>query len=297
MLTQLEPLLEEVPECPICQCDQRQEMFRDPPFRVLQCTQCQLVYVSPRLPYEALGLVYTEPYWTSPDPTVRGYSNYRAEGDQYLKTFRQRYRHLANLKPGRALDIGCAAGYFLRVLAENGWEACGVDISSAITQDLANEFPIHLGPLTEAPWPKHSFDLISLWDVIEHVPDPRTFLEQTVWLLRPGGTLILETQNVESWYARLMGRRWHHYKHWEHLLHFSPGTLEQLLQSCGLRTVLSTTRYAGKFVALGYIRQQLSRAFPLLRPLLKPLARLDRHHLYINPKDELIVVVQKPASN
>lgn len=291
---ELEPLLREVSCCPLCSGHQRVEMFRDPPFQVLKCQQCQLVYTSPQLPEEALPLVYTEPYWTSPAPKTRGYADYRQEEPHYLKTFRGRYSLLEPhiCPPGRALDIGCAAGYFLQVLAENGWEACGVEISSAITRGLDSSFPIHLGPLETAPWAAGSFDLVSLWDVIEHVRDPVGFLEQAVRLLRPDGILILETQNVESWFARLLGPRWHHYKHWEHLVHFSPATLERLTTGVGLQTLTRTTRFAGKFISFGFLRERAGRLSPWLSSALRLLAWLDPLHFYANPRDEMIVIAR-----
>ena len=112
--------------------------------------------------------------------------------------------------------------------------------------------------------PADAFDLVALWDVVEHVPDPKALLREAVGYLVPGGHLILETQNVESVFARLLGARWHQYKHLEHLYHFSSTTLRRLLEEAGLEVVHETARFGGKHVSLAFIRERATRIHPIL---------------------------------
>jgi hypothetical protein len=137
-----------------------------------------------------------------------------------------------------------------------------------------------------------SFDLITLWDVIEHIPDPQPVLQMARQLLAPGGKLLLETQNVASRWARLLGPRWHHYKHEEHLYHFTPATISRLLVDTGFRVLDLGARYAGKYVSLGFIAERAGRLGPVTGLLFSPLRLLRRANLYVNPRDEIIVAAE-----
>ncbi|MCA8967782.1 MAG: methyltransferase domain-containing protein, partial [Planctomycetes bacterium] len=109
--------------------------FVDGAFRVLRCEGCDLTRVSPRLPEgAAVERVYDASYWRSPAARERGYSDYRGDAELYLRTFElRRARIAAHLPaPGRVLDVGCAAGYFLAVMRRAGWSVAGVEPSAPI---------------------------------------------------------------------------------------------------------------------------------------------------------------------
>ena len=107
--------------CALCGSDRRKLRFRDDPYAVVLCKTCGMTYVTPRLPDDDLiRRVYDEEYWRSPAARDRGYGDYRGEADLYLRTFRRRAKLVDKYfgVPGRVLDVGCAAGYFLQVMAE-----------------------------------------------------------------------------------------------------------------------------------------------------------------------------------
>lgn len=292
--------LRPVRACALCGSAERSRLFREEPFSVVRCRECGLVYVTPRVPPEHLPALYDASYWRSEAPSQRGYGDYLGDAPLYLRTFRRRMRLLRRFLPetGRALDVGCAAGFFLRVLRERGWEVHGVEPSPTVALHARREagLDVHEGGLETAPFPPAHFDLVTFWDVIEHLPEPVEALRRAAGLLRPGGTLVLETQNVESPFARLLGRRWHHYKHLEHLYHFGRGTLPRLLREAGLEPLHATARYAGKDVSFAFVRERVSRLHPAATRLLAPLAFLDGRAIYVNPGDELIAVARKPAA-
>lgn len=293
--------LEEVVACALCGSRERRRLFSDGAFAVVRCGGCGLGYTTPRLPQGALiEEVYDERYWRSAAPKERGYANYAAEEDLYLRTFRRRMAFVRAFAtpPGRLLDVGCAAGYFLTVAGAEGWTCAGVEPSRPIAEVARGRLPgveLHAGLLADAPFAPAAFDLVTLWDVVEHTPDPVAFVRGAVAALRPGGVLILETQNLESPFARLMGRRWQHFKQREHLFHFSPATLRRLLErEAGLALLRMTRRYGGKYVSPAFIAERAGRVHPLLSRLLSPLARLDRSGLYVNLFDELVVACRRP---
>ena len=297
--------LVEVDRCQLCGSNSHAELFAEPPHTVLRCKDCGLVYVTPRLDEDALrDEVYGETYWRSDRPREHGYSDYSADEQLYLKTFRRRLKLVNRHRPtvGRVLDVGCAAGFFLRVMKDHGWDTWAVEPSAPIAAKAIShlgEDRVWVGTLDDLPagrpgYEPASFDLVSMWDVVEHVPDPQSLLRQARSLLKPDGLLILETQNVRSAFARLLGKRWHHYKHREHLYHFNPKTLDRLLDQAGLEVVQRTASFGGKYVSLAFIAERAQRLHRAVGTLLSPLNLLRRQNLYVNLRDEMVVVA-KPA--
>lgn len=305
----------QVTSCQICGSERARLMFEDPPYRVVRCEPCSLVYVTPRLHPDRLPEVYGERYWKSDTPKTRGYADYASDERLYLKTFRRRLRFVRRwIGPQvKVLDVGCAAGFFLRVMQECGHDVYGVELSSAIAEQAVRHLGadrIHIGTLdsltgasiggkplpADGPFANRSFDLVTLWDVIEHVPQPQELLVQVRMLLKPGGLLILETQNVDSAFARMLGRRWQHFKHEEHLYHFNPRTITRLLEQCGFSVEHNAPDYGGKYVSFGFIAERAQRLGRVPGLLLRPLALLKRANLYVNVRDEMVVVARPSES-
>ncbi len=288
--------------CGLCGSHRSEERFRDGPFRVVRCTDCGLTYVTPRLqPSALIQEVYDEGYWTSSAAKDRGYSDYRSDAPLYLKTYRRRLavvrRHFP--RPGRVLDVGCAAGYFLSVMAEEGWQVTGIEPSDAIRAQAIERLGaerVHGGLLHEVPLEPGSFDLVTFWDVIEHVPDPVAALAHVRTLLAPGGKLLIETQNVESRAAKLLGKAWQHYKHAEHIYHFDPRTIRDLMGRAGFRILENSPRLGGKYVSLGFVAERAARLHPAVAWMLSPLKLVAGWSVYVNLFDEMIVVAEPAAS-
>ncbi len=299
--------LVDVSRCQVCGSKSSALLFAEDPYEIKRCTDCSLVYVSPRWSDDRIHQVYDAKYWRSDSPKTKGYADYAQEADLYLKTFRRRRRLVDRYVPptGRVLDIGCAAGYFLRVMHDAGHDVRGIEPSSAIAEEAIRHLGkdrIHVGTLDglrqgggRPGFEPHSFDLVTMWDVIEHIPDPQALLRQAAHLLKPDGHLILETQNVDSHVASLLGSRWHHYKHEEHLYHVNRRTLPHLLDQGGYRPIRITSSYGGKYVSFGFIAERVGRLSRIASLLSKPLLMLKRVNLYLNLRDELVVVA-KPLS-
>jgi 2-polyprenyl-3-methyl-5-hydroxy-6-metoxy-1,4-benzoquinol methylase len=284
--------------CGLCGSDRKQLRFRQDPYSVVTCKTCDLTYVTPRLsPQDLIEKVYDEGYWVSDAARERGYSDYCGDEELYLRTFQRRTKLLDRFfgLPGRVLDVGCAAGYFLRVMRDAGWDAWGVEPSASIHSAAAESLGaerIHCGDLSTLELPERSFDLITMWDVLEHTPDPVASLWRASGFLKPSGRIVIETQNVKSFMARLLGRRWQHYKHAEHLYHFHPGTLKKVLERAELTVLEMTPRHAGKQVSPAFVVERAARLHPWLPKLLKPLLLLPERGMYVNLRDELIVVAE-----
>lgn len=139
------------------------------------------------------------------------------------------------LEPGTALDVGTGRGAFLEALARLGWHARGVEPDTPAAEAArARGFDVQVATFEEAELPEAAFDLVTLLQVLEHLPDPVAALRRLRALLRPGGTAVLAVPNADSWEARLTGPAWFHLDVPRHLVHFSPRGLRRLLVREGL---------------------------------------------------------------
>ncbi len=283
-------------DCGFCGGAEQRLKFEDGPFRVVTCATCGLTYVTPRLTdAKLIEEVYDEGYWSSDAAKVRGYTDYRQDRPLYLRTYRRRMRVVRRHFPkaGRVLDVGCAAGYFLRVMQEEGWDVTGLEPSDAIrpqAEELLGAQNVKAGLLGQVDLAPGSFDLITMWDVIEHIPDPVAAVREVGKLLAPGGRFLIETQNVDSRAARLLGKRWQHYKHAEHIYHFNPKTLAAVLAKADFHVLENTPRLGGKYVSMGFLAERAGRLHPVLSTLLSPLRLVSKAAVYVNLFDEMIVV-------
>ncbi len=146
---------------------------------------------------------------------------------------------------GRLLDIGCSTGLFLRAARDSGWNGQGLEYSpdsSRIARER-NHLDVRTGELRDDTYAPNAFDVITLWDVIEHLPDPRLALSHIRRILAPGGLLVLKTPNADGLYPRmslLLARRlgfWGHAEPPGHLYQFSISTLSRLVAQAGFEVV------------------------------------------------------------
>ncbi len=285
--------------CGLCGSARHRLRFADAPYRVVQCEDCGLVYVTPRRDAEGLRALYLVDYWRSASAKDFGYTDYLRDEPLYLRTYRRRFPVVRRRfeRPGRVLDVGCAAGFFLAVAKEHGWKCTGVEPSPVMARFARERYglEVHEGSLLEQRLPAGAFDLVTFWDVVEHLPEPLPVLREARRLLAPGGTLLVETQNVASLFARLLGRRWQHYKHAEHIYHFDPRTIRRLLGDAGFDVEECRAARAGKYVSLEFVVERAARLHPALSRLLAPLRAIGRRAVYVNLRDEMIVVAAPRA--
>lgn len=290
--------LEEVP-CYLCGSEKAEVLVDDPPFQVKLCEECGLGYTSPRIQGDRIHEIYDASYWASPSAKDFGYTEYSADVEGYLRTFRRRAEVLSRHKePGRLLELGCAAGYFLSVMRDLGWEVHGLELSEDILAEAKERFSlenVHSVRLEALDYPPETFDAIAMWDVVEHMADPVPELERCHTLLRDDGVLVLQTQDIGSRFRKVLGSRWHHFKQLEHIYHFSPTTIRTLLQRAGFEVVELTRKGAGKYVSFNFLAERAHRLGKVAGALFSPCRLIGRRFLYVNPLDEFIVVAKKAA--
>lgn len=216
--------------CPLCGATDRTPLFEKDGWPIARCTTCTLVYVDAALDRAALDAIYGESYYQGDV-----FADYLAERDVRVESARGRVEQLARLVPdGSLLDVGCAAGFFLHA-ASTRYDATGVEISEFASRYAREELGqrVHTGEIFDAPLADDAFDVVTGWDVIEHVGDPAAVLAEVARVTRPGGLLVLTTGDVDGPLARRDLEHWNLMTPPAHLLFFSPRTIERLLRGAG----------------------------------------------------------------
>jgi len=223
--------------CNACGGGAPRERFERDGFHIVECTGCGLVYVGEDPATIDFGKLYDESYYTGSQAGV--FADYVGQAPARRAAARRRLFTLRRLKPGgRLLDVGCAAGFFL-VEAQAHYAARGVELSEFSSRFAREQFGLDVvtGTLHDAAFEAGSFDLVTLWDVIEHVSDPAAVLAEVARVLAPAGRVVLTTGDIGSAYARQRGARWHLMTPPWHLYFFSRATLARLAARAGLRIV------------------------------------------------------------
>jgi SAM-dependent methyltransferase len=194
--------------------------------QLVRCKRCDFQYVNPRL----RGDVIFESYEEGEDPTY--VSQLKARERTFAASLDEIER--ANGGRGRLLDIGTAAGAFVAAAAARGWDAEGCEPNKWMAEWGSRHYGIRIrqGSVFDQPYDPETFDVITLWDVIEHTPQPREMLDRCRTLLRPGGILVVNYPDIGSWMARLLGRRWLFLTS-VHLYYFTRATMRRMLESTG----------------------------------------------------------------
>ncbi len=261
-------------------------------YTLYTCDNCTFTFVHP-IPNSRD--VYTEGYFTGAS-AHSGYANYDADKEAMVPTFEKYLKRIALLVPGkRMLDVGAATGFFLQIAKRFGFNVYGVEISSyASGQATKKGILMITGTLNDVP-KSPLFDVITILDVIEHVGDPYAECLRAHALLERGGLLVINTPDIGSLYARLMGEKWHLIIPPEHLFYFNRKNMRIMLEKIGFEVVSITTigkRFTPQLVFKTlYVWQKLS----LWKYLSDFCERTPLRHVAIpiNLYDNMFVIARK----
>ncbi len=239
-------------------------------FTLYSCEACRCLFLHPMPDSREIERFYPADYWW----------NARRSGG--LKKLESVYRKLAlhdhiafitkaaGVRGVDVLDVGCGSGTLLGLLKQRGFRVNGLDFSpeAAAIAKAENGVDVAVGSLEEAHFPAESFDVVTLFHVMEHVTNPRLVLAQVSRVLKPNGVAILQVPNIESWQFKIFGARWYGLDIPRHVIDYSRNSMLKLLADSGF--VVNRIRHFN-------LRDNSPALVSSVFPSLDPVSRSVRH--------------------
>lgn len=205
-------------------------------FRLVRCRHCDLIYQNPRPTLAELPQHYPDDY--EPYQRTLQQSPSRVQQVDSRHAMNRRFKHIQRYlpQPGKLLEVGSSTGYFLDHMRAQGWTVTGVEISAFAAAYSREKFALDVitGTLETADLPSNHFDLVTMWDVFEHVIDPQSTLAEIRRVLKPGGFFIASVPNPSCIEARLFGDYWVGWDRPRHLNLFTAKVFENYLHDAGM---------------------------------------------------------------
>lgn len=233
--------------CPVCGSSQEEVLFEpwvnesDPAKlygaasgipgtqRIVKCKDCDMIFESPRYPADTIvkGYMASQEGEHDSQYPMRVYSFYR--------TLKKQAKRLPPTG-AKVLDIGTAGGAFLDAAKQYGYDAYGMEPSAdLVARGKSRGLQIEQGTIESHSFAYGTFDMVCLWDVIEHLPDPKSALVEIRKLLKPEGILLINYPDIGTWQAKLAGKRF-----WwilsVHLHHFTRKSIGDICTATGFET-------------------------------------------------------------
>jgi len=240
----------------------------DRTFFLNACSACDCLFLNPLPDDGEIAGFYPSQYWWS------------ASGPALLKRLESVYRkialrdHIAFVlgatsskgRPIRLLDVGCGSGTFIALLEQRGFVVLGIDASAEAAQVASVEHGVHVlvGTLEKLDLVKESFDIVTLFHVMEHVTNPRQILGTVHGILKSDGCVVLQVPNIDSWQFKWFGARWYGLDIPRHVIDYSSRSILNLLKATG---------YEVKRVRYFNLRDNSPALVSSLLPSLDPLSR------------------------
>ena len=200
-------------------------------FVIVQCENCSFKFTNPRPDEASIGRYYASEEYISHSNTSNGITN-KAYRVVRSITLRQKVALINKFVPqkGRLLDYGCGTGHFLEASAKNGWQIAGFE-PSEVARKQANELTdnkVEGDDITK--FEPESFDMITLWHVLEHIHELNDTIKKILALLKPQGFLLIAVPNADSLDAQKYKENWAAYDVPRHLYHFNQQTMKRFLK-------------------------------------------------------------------
>lgn len=205
-------------------------------FTLSQCNQCGFIFVNPQPEKEELNKYYDSPEYISHSGTEKGIVNkiYKKVRKRTLEKKLKLVQQFSARK--KILDIGSGSGELLNIFKENGWETLGAEPNASARNFAIGKYGLKIVDESEiGKIPPASFDVISMWHVLEHVPDMQNRMSELKRIIKPDGKLFIAVPHYDSYDGTRYGEHWAAYDVPRHLWHFDSQTLEKLFNKYGFK--------------------------------------------------------------
>ena len=284
------PIPDNTPPAPLCILCGRDAGNHALYTGILQCPSCGFVFADAKLSAADLQKLYQRNYFFGNE-----YLNYLKDKPSLQKNFSARIRTLLKYSSGGSLfEVGCAYGFFLE-LAQRHWKAEGCDISAPACEEARRQgYNVTCGDFLHLPLTEEQYDVVALWDTIEHLARPDLYVQKASMLLKSGGILCATTGDIGSRMARMRKHRWRLIHPPTHLYYFDRGSMERLMHKNGLEIVhFEHCGYSRSVQQIFYSLMVLNRETPPRKKLYELLKPLFGFSVYINLYDIMFVIARK----
>lgn len=260
-------------KCPWCQSEKAHKhlslkdyFLTQEPFEIMVCEDCGLLYTTPKPSDEKIGDYYKSDEYYSHQENKKGFIPRVYEAVKSVNLKHKIAIATQGKEPGRLLDIGCGVGDFLHFAEQNGWQCTGAEPSedAALIAKKRIKAEIML-PKDLEKLPDESFDVITMWHVLEHVSDLQWQVNQLNRLLKKGGRLVIALPNFRSYDARYYKDKWAAYDVPRHLNHFSQDSIAKIFNINGLIQNQTQKLIWDAFYISFMSEKYRQKSFPLLR--------------------------------
>ena len=232
-------------QCPWCGSDKAQinlwlkdDFLSKEDFHICECLNCGLLYTMPRPSKDKIGEYYKSEEYYSHQENKKGFIPRLYEKVKKVNLKHKYELATKGLSTGKLLDIGCGVGDFLHTAESHGWQCTGVEPSEEAKAIARQRTQAKLlSSEDQEQLPDASFDVITLWHVLEHVDDLRWQVAHLQRLIKPNGRIVIAVPNYKSYDGQFYKEHWAAYDVPRHLSHFNRTTLAKILKTKDLKLV------------------------------------------------------------
>lgn len=265
-------------------------------FDIYRCASCGLSQTDLHKNYKEFVVEHYDKGYFMGDPTRSAYVDYKDDKKFIVRNMEKFLNKMRMYKTkGKVLDVGCALGFFVELALASGYDAYGFDASSFAVKEaqaLVGKNRIRLGTISDISYPAKTFDVITLFDIFEHLAYPRNDLKKISTWLKDDGIIMIATGDTESFLAKLLRRRWTFYIPPQHLFFFNKKNMNTLLTEEQFKPV--EWFRIGKWMSARYVFH-LARTTgeSMLAKLLYPYVKKSKLGVYIEARDNMVVIARK----
>ncbi len=250
--------------CPLCGSSKAKKLFTldkrayGDRFSVAVCEECEVAWTDP-MPHESeIPRFYPEEYHGK-----MGKHRFMPVMEFLIRlSRRKRAKEVSSLNSelsGKILDIGCGRGWMISILKSRGWEVYGTELSMESSSFARESLTLNVltKKVADCNFQSGYFDVVTLWHVLEHLPDPISGLREINRVLKDNGALVVEVPDFGGFQARLFGNKWFHLDSPRHLFHFTDKTLKRCLDDAGFK-VIKRRNLSWEYDLFGFVQSTLN---------------------------------------
>jgi SAM-dependent methyltransferase len=264
-------MIENLSHCPVCNNQQTRDILtcRDYlvsgfPFTIRECSHCLTRFTSPRPDKTVIGEYYESTSYISHDTTKKDFLTYIYRIIRWYNV-RKKYQILERFSRGNTiLDIGCGTGEFIGYCAVRKKQCTGIEPNPKARTTAGQNYGVNIFESLETLPGNETYDIITLWHVLEHFHDPRETLNKLRPMLAPGGIIVAALPNCRSYDAEKFREYWAAYDVPRHLFHFSAESFKHLYTNIGFLCIAVLPQYIDAFYISFLSEKNMKRKFPLI---------------------------------